>query len=157
MPHRNSYNDLSFLFRGSVDGCKKMILFLQNNENLFCRTPLLWQILRTCPNTKVVFSTTWRDSYNFEYMLDFVTYGGGEDLSARFVGSIPNLESEGRYGRRDLEIQRWLDTNNHAGPWLALDDMVELFSGVHPNLFVCDGTLERLVLLRVVRCLPSNT
>ncbi len=127
-----------------------MILFLdfdgvlhphkQNNENLFCRTPLLWQILRTCPNAKVVFSTTWRDSYNFEYMLDFVIYGGGEDLAHRFVGFTPNLEGEGRYGRRDLEIQSWLDANGHVGPWLAIDDIPELFNGGHPNLHIVDGS-----------------
>jgi hypothetical protein len=125
-----------------------MILFLDLDGVLhpavrgrvpFCHTPLLWQILRACPQAKVIFSTSWRDTFDPVAMLDFVTYGGGEDLEPLFVGETPNLEDEGLYGRRDLEIQRWLDTNNHAGPWLALDDMVELFSGGHPNLYVCDG------------------
>lgn len=125
-----------------------MILFLDFDGVLhpavrgrvpFCHTHLLWQILRACPDVNVVFSTSWRDTFDPVAMLDFVTYGGGEDLEPRFIGETPNCEDEGLYGRRDLEIQRWLDTNNHAGPWLALDDMVELFSGGHPNLYVCDG------------------
>lgn len=125
-----------------------MILFLDFDGVLhpavrgkvpFCHTPLLWQILRACPEVKVVFSTSWRDAFDSVAMLDFVTCGGGEDLELRFIGATPNLEDEGLCGRRDLEIQRWLNTNNHAGPWLAIDDMVELFSIGHPNLYVCDG------------------
>lgn len=112
----------------------------QYDESPFSLTPLLWQILRACPGVQVVFSTSWRDSYDFDNMLDFVTFGGGEDLECRFIGSTPNLEGEGYYGRRDLEIQRWLDNKDHSGTWLALDDMPELFSGGHPNLYVVDGT-----------------
>jgi HAD domain in Swiss Army Knife RNA repair proteins len=127
-----------------------MILFLdfdgvlhphkQNNENLFCRTPLLWQILRACTDAQVVFSTSWRDCYRFDEMVEFVTWGGGEYLAYRFIGSIPNLEGEGRYGRRDLEIQSWLDANGHVGWWLAIDDIPELFNGGHPNLYIVDGS-----------------
>jgi len=125
-----------------------MILFLDFDGVLhpavrgkvpFCHTPLLWKILRASPNMRVVFSTSWRDTFDPAAMLDFVTYGGGEDLETRFIGETPNLEDEGLYGRRDLEIQKWLDTNNFTGPWLALDDMVELFGGGHPNLYLIDG------------------
>ncbi len=104
----------------------------------FCDTALLWQILRACPEAKVVFSTSWRDNFDPVAMVDFVTYGGGEDLEPRFIGETPNLEDEGLYGRRDLDIQRWLDTNNHSGPWLAIDDIVELFHG-NQNLYVVNG------------------
>jgi len=126
-----------------------MILFLDfdgvthpqknRDEDPFCRVELLWEILRACPEVRVVFSTSWRDDYDFDIMLDFVTYGGGEDLSARFVGITPNLEGEGHYGRRDLEIQGWLDANGYSGLWLAIDDMPELFSFGHPNLYVVSG------------------
>lgn len=125
-----------------------MILFLDfdgvihpnvRDEPVFCRLPLLWKVLRSCPEVKVILSTSWRDDYSYEYLLKCVTEGGGEDLAPRFIGQTPNLESEGLYGRRDLEIQNWLDTNKHIGPWLALDDMVEIFSGGHPNLYLIDG------------------
>lgn len=126
-----------------------MILFLdfdgvlhpeRRDAELFCRVALLWDILRTCPDVDVVFSTTWRDIHRPEELLDFVTYGGGEDIAHRFIGSTPSLEAEDPYDRRDLEIQRWIDANGYTGHWLAIDDMPELFNGGHPNLYVVDGT-----------------
>lgn len=72
-------------------------------------------------------------------MLEFVTYGGGEDLAHRFIGRTPSIKVEGDRDRRDLKIQSWLDLNNHSGPWLAIDDMPELFNGGHPNLYIVDG------------------
>lgn len=125
-----------------------MILFLDfdgvlhphlRHEPDFCRNELLWQILHTCPDTQVVFSTSWRDSYKFDEMIEFVTCGGGEDLQHRIIGSIPNLEKEGLYGRRDLEIQSWIDTNDYAEQWLAIDDVPDLFNGGHPNLYIVNG------------------
>jgi hypothetical protein len=131
-----------------MEGDEQMILFLDfdgvlhphlRHEPDFCRNEFLWKILRACPTAQVVFSTSWRDIYSHTEMVGFVTNGGGEDLAHRIIGSIPNLEKEGRYGRRDLEIQGWLDANSHVGPWLAIDDIPELFNGGHPNLYVVDG------------------
>jgi HAD domain in Swiss Army Knife RNA repair proteins len=109
------------------------------DKSPFCIAPQLWKILRAIPTANVVFSTSWRDSYDFDNMLDFVTAGGGEDLVHRFIGNTPNLEAEGHYGRRDLEIQQWLDNHHHTGTWLAIDDMAELFPVGHPNLYLVDG------------------
>lgn len=106
---------------------------------VFCRTPLLWQILRACPDVQVVFSTSWREAYRPEEMLDFATYGGGENLAHRFVGQTPIIKAQSDHDLRDLEIQRWLDANQHTGHWLALDDMLELFHGGHPNLYLVNG------------------
>lgn len=126
-----------------------MIIFLDfdgvlhphvRRETDFCQLPQLWKILRACPETKVVFSTSWREIYDHAEMIAFVASAAGRDLAHRFLDSTPNLESEGRYGRRDLEIQAWLDTNNHSGLWLALDDMPEIFCGQNPNLYVVDGS-----------------
>ena len=125
-----------------------MILFLDfdgvlhphlRHEPDFCHNELLWQILRACPDAQVVFSTSWRDIYSPAELVVLVTNGGGEDLVNRFIGFTPNLEGEGRYGRRDLEIQSWLDANSYVGPWLAIDDIPELFNGGHPNLHIVDG------------------
>jgi len=69
-------------------------------------------------------------------MVEFVTYGGGEDLVQRFIGRTPRIIG---CDRRDLEILRWLIANDHSGPWLAIDDMSELFNGEHPNLYVVNG------------------
>lgn len=97
------------------------------DEPLFSRAPALWEILRACPHVKVVFSTTWRVSYPLCELVKFTTQSGGEDLAHRFVGTTPDLENEGHYGRRDLEIQSWLNDHGHTGPWLAIDDMQDLF------------------------------
>jgi hypothetical protein len=70
-------------------------------------------------------------------MLGFVTLGD-EDISHRVLGQTPRLERDDKSGRRDLEILEWCNINNYAGPWIALDDIPEVFNG-HPNLYVVDG------------------
>lgn len=112
---------------------------LLGREPDFCRLHLLWKILRACPEAKVVFSTSWREVYQPKEMVEFVTCGGGEDLTHRIIGKTPSIEVEGSCDRRDLEIQGWLDFNDYSGPWLAIDDMPELFNGGHPNLYIVDG------------------
>lgn len=108
------------------------------NSEPFCRVAFLWQILRARPDIKVVFSTSWREVYLQDEMVEFVTYGGGEDLSHLFIDKTPSIKLP--RDRRDLEIQSWLKVNNHSGQWLAIDDMPELFGDVrHPNLYVVDG------------------
>jgi len=109
------------------------------HEPDFCRLPLLWQIMRACPNVNVVFSTSWREVYRHDELVEFVTNGGGEDLVHRIVGATPSLENEGRYGRRDMEILSWCEANGYKGQWIALDDIPEVFNG-NPNLYVVDGS-----------------
>ena len=98
----------------------------------FCRVGLLWQLLRDCSLVDVVFSTSWRESYTFEQMLEFVTYGGGEDLAARFVGMTPVLDPN---TTREAECLAWLRANgNEPRRWVALDDAAHWFEG--PNLYL---------------------
>jgi len=111
---------------------------LLRREPDFCRTKLLWKILLACPDVKVVFSTSWRDIYLFDELVNFVTSGGSEHLAVRFIGTTPKID--GLHGRRDLEIQHWLDTNGHSGQWLAIDDMLGLFLDEYPNLYLIDGS-----------------
>lgn len=116
------------------------------DEPLFSRAPALWEILRTCPHVQVVFSTAWRVSYPLSELVKFTTQGGGEDLAHRFVGATPDLESEGYYGRRDLEIQSWLNDHAHAGPWLAIDDTQDIFRDEEGDL--ANGSCLYLVEFR---------
>lgn len=109
-------------------------------DQLFCRTPLLWQILRACENVQVVFSSSWREVHRPDELLDFVTYGGGEDLAHRFAGQTPRIHARSDYDPRLLECLRWLESNGHAdSSWLALDDIPQNFNG-HPNLYLVDRT-----------------
>lgn len=112
---------------------------LTREEPDFCRLHLLWKILRACPHVNIVFSSSWREIYQLEEMVKFVTYGGGEDLADRVIGKTPILGGA-RCDRRDLEIQSWLNTNGYKCQWLAIDDMPKLFNGGHPNLYVVDGS-----------------
>lgn len=107
------------------------------DEPLFSRALALWEILRACPHVQVVFSTTWRVSYPLCELVKFTTQGGGEDLAHRFVGTTPDFENEGHYGRRDLEIQSWLNDHGHTGPWLAIDDTQDLFRDEEGELANC--------------------
>lgn len=127
-----------------------MILFLDFDGVLhpkyigteyFCRTELLWQILRACPNVSVVFSTSWRETHKPEELLNFATYGGGEDLAHRFVGQTPRIRAHSDCDPRGLECHRWLEANGHSGTaWIALDDDPELFHRMfRQNLYVVDA------------------
>jgi hypothetical protein len=149
-----------------------MILFLDfdgvlhpepcGDEGEFCRVPLFWQILRTCPNVSVVLSTSWRSLHRTEELLAFATTGGGEDLIHRFVGSTPSIIQErganiaGRVYRREAECLEWL--RHHGGqnqPWLALDDYPVEFRG--PKLYFVDrrtGLTEADVAAIIQRIQP---
>lgn len=114
-----------------------------DSDQLFCRTPLLWQIMRACPAVQVVFSTSWREIHRPDELLDFVTYGGGEDLAHRFVGQTPIIAKEpgalnhGHVYKRENECLEWLRINGGINqPWLALDDIDHGFRG--PNLHLVD-------------------
>ena len=101
-----------------------------SDDEYFCKTPLLWQILRTCENISVVFSTSWRHLYSFEALVDGVTRGGGENLAHRFAGKTPTIRSHSDYEPRGVECQHWLEANGHSDAvWLALDDTRHNFHG----------------------------
>jgi len=112
-------------------------------NRLFCGLHLLWDILRARPDVEVVFSTSWREVYGPEVMLDFVTANGGEDLINRFIGSNPSLIQEpgayiaGRVHKREAECLAWLSANQRkSSRWLALDDIAYWFSLHCPNLYL---------------------
>lgn len=119
-----------------------MILFLDfdgvlhprdgHNHPLFGRTSLLWQILHACPTAEVVFSTSWRENFTVPEMMNFVTYGGGEELAHRFIGSTPVIDCGENDYRREDECKSWLVANsleNH--PWLAIDDNASWFDAAN--------------------------
>ena len=128
-----------------------MILFLdfdgvlhsltgENDDEYFCRLPFLWEILRARPEVDVVFSTSWREIYRQEEMLDFVTSNGGEDLRHRFIGQIPSIPVDrdaDDYRSREIECLAWLTENKRdLARWLALDDFEYWFSHESQNLYL---------------------
>ncbi len=129
-----------------------MILFLDfdgvlhpetgDESDLFCCRPVLWEILRARADVDVVFSTSWRESYPPEALLDFVTARGGEELRHRFIGQTPTVPvapGADDYRRRERECLAWLAQHPHAPlRWLALDDVAYWFSRASPNLYLVD-------------------
>lgn len=116
-----------------------MILFLDfdgvthpecaDSDQLFSCTGQLWEILRASPDVQVVFSTSWREIHQPEELLDFTTFGGGENLAHRFIGATPMIVREqgafihGQVYKREDECREWLRNNGGVKqPWLALDD-----------------------------------
>ena len=117
---------------------------IENDEYTFSRVSFLWQILRSCPDADVVFSTSWRITYKFEEMLSFVTYGGGEDLELRFIGATPSIVREkmsNKTGaaRREQECRLWLLGNGHQKTsWIAIDDNAVFFTDDCSALYLVD-------------------
>ena len=93
-------------------------------DQLFNGAPVLWKLLRKYPNIDVVFSTSWRTQYSFDELVNFATYGGGEDLEHRFLGTTPNI----RHIARQDECLLWLNTNAPDRSWFALEDDALLFN-----------------------------
>ena len=92
-------------------------------DTVFCCLPHLWTILRARPDIEVVFSSSWREVYDPDMMLDFITTNGGEDLLPRFIGSNPVLVNNQCDYQREAECLAWLRGNGMLNrPWLALDD-----------------------------------
>jgi len=107
-------------------------------DRFSCR-PVLWQILRACPDVDVVFSTSWREFRSQKEMIQLMTRNGGGDLRHRFVGQTPVIPLA-RYGGyphpREEECLRWLSENRRTHTvWLALDDVAWLFSPNCRNLY----------------------
>lgn len=114
-------------------------------SELFCRRPLLWDILDACPHLGVMFSTSWRQEFTVDQLIEFVTENGGESFTDRFLGALPTLFSEpGAYiarpiYKRESEIKYWLFGNRlQTMPWMALDDFAGNFSPNCPNLLLVD-------------------
>ena len=128
-----------------------MVLFLDfdgvlhpesEDTELFCRTPRLWRILRTCPHVSVVFSTAWREMHPMKELVRLATEDGGEDLKRRFIGVTPQIDPYSipeDLSWRETECLTWLNqSGNLETPWLALDDLDYLFSPSCPNLHLTD-------------------
>jgi hypothetical protein len=149
-----------------------MILFLDfdgvlhpavNGEPDFCRLPLLWEILRACPHVDIVLSTSWRELYCQDDLVQLVTRGGGEDLAHRFIGSTPSFLREKNVTylwHRNTEILTWLEGNgcSHRA-WLAVDDTARWFPKNSPRCYLTNpktGLTEADVTAIIQRIKPVS-
>ena len=116
------------------------VLHPQNKGAVFTCTSVLWAVLRLHPHLRVVISSSWRWDRSLENMKRLVTANGGEDLAGRIVGVTPKLRHTIYAGSRQLECEAWLQANSLSDmPWLALDDMPELFEADTSHLYQVDA------------------
>jgi hypothetical protein len=127
------------------DGVTHAVSASDTDEGVFSRVHLLWEILRDHPEVQVVFSTSWREIYAQDELVNFATANGGEDLVPRFIGQAPRHRSEegsymaGPIHVRETECRFWLIGNGFAkSSWIALDDDATGFSPECTNLILAN-------------------
>ena len=105
-------------------------------------TPVLWETLDRIPEASVVITSTWRERYSFQELLELLRAHGGERYASRFIGVTPIMESATEFvpGIRQREIEAWLTTNGASQKsYLILDDIEEYFDSTCKNLYLVDG------------------
>lgn len=95
------------------------------DEELFCRLPLLEELLREHPCVEVVISSSWRLTHSLAQMRAFFA----PDMRARVVGATPvrprtaGLPRELADYERERECVAWMMNRRSRGAaWLAVDD-----------------------------------
>lgn len=107
---------------------------------LFCRLPLIEDVLLRHPHVQIVISSSWREHHSLdELRLHFC-----HELRERVVGCTPlarqdPCEPAMRYVR-EMECTSWLQVHRPAvlarSGWLALDDVPWMFKPMSPNLML---------------------
>lgn len=108
-------------------------------DNLFCRMPLIEEVLREFPRIQIVISSSWREHYSLDDIRDFFDAGMQDrviDVTPIFermkdlwpTGTAPEYE-------RQWECELWMEENRPWGArWLAIDDRPTWFSPDCQNL-----------------------
>lgn len=106
---------------------------------LFGHAERLAEVLAGFESVDIVISSSWRTHFDLHRLAGFLP----PVLGNRVVGATPVLDASNPDGMRRLECETWLNMRGMACcPWLALDDMPELFfagryAPVPPNLVWC--------------------
>ncbi len=147
----------------------KLILFLDFDgvlhpqpcfqDNVFCRLPLLEEVLREFPTLPIVISSSWREQESLEFLKSYFS----ADIAQRMIGVTPlyrhpafdHLKNPSVDFERQWEIENWCDENQyHASNWIAIDDYAPWFEPECPNLLLTSAAtgfiLEDQQRLRVM-------
>jgi hypothetical protein len=102
-------------------------------EDLFCRAPLLNNILSLRP-CNLVISSSWRFNFDLNQLKSKLP----ESLAKLIVGTTgpPAIGQVPRY----TEIKQYLETYRPLADWRALDDSFLEFPKNCPNLILCHPT-----------------
>ena len=114
---------------------------------LFCRLPLIENVLREFPRVEIVISSTWRLKWNQTVAIVELRKHFSSDIAGRVIGVNPNYIDLDREKapdgldsfHRQWECEMWLRAHRPAGtPWLALDDRAYMFRPFCKNLMALD-------------------
>ena len=130
-----------------------MILFLDfdgvlhadpcsDQTELFCRLPLLEEVLRDTPQVEIVVSSSWRECRTIDQLRNLFS----ADIRQRVIDVTPMAgahqelaELIGPTYRRSIEVEAWLRASGRPWlPWIALDDKRHWFRPFTKNLVCCD-------------------
>lgn len=109
----------------------------------FSAASSLWKLLEKIPDLSVVITSTWRERYSFEELVEQLENNGGRSYAERFIGVTPIMESTTDFvpGIRQIEIESWLVKNKSMDePYIILDDIERYFGSACRNLYLVDGT-----------------
>lgn len=128
------------------------------DETTFANLPLLEDWLRTNTHVNVVISSSWREMMDLEVLQHIFS----EDLHSRIIDKCPIAlsEPEPEFWRH-AEIMAWINLNQYAGNWLALDDTSYEFPPEFAQLVLCDreiGIDESIIkelTTRITSCLKD--
>jgi len=118
-------------------------------DELFCRLPLVEEVLRDYPQVQLVISSAWRLAYR-RRPISRLRQHFSPDIAGRIVGVTPDYcradEAMAPNGlglfTRQWECVDWLRAHRPAGaPWLAIDDRDCLFAPSCGNLILCDSAV----------------
>ena len=124
------------------------------------RLALTLDTVRVDVDIRIVISSSWRMLFSLRRMVELLP----ARIVHRVVGMTPVLDASNPNGMRRLECETWLNMRGMACcPWLALDDMPELFfagryAPVPPNLVWCKdmfGEIEAAEFLQKINAIQA--
>ena len=109
---------------------------------LFCRLPVLEEVLREFPAVEIVITSTWRQTRSLSELKEFFS----PDIAQRIIGATPNWQDHAELAEqigpsyiRSVEIEAWLRIRGQPWlQWLALDDKRHWFRPFCENLVLSD-------------------
>lgn len=123
----------------------------RHTQRAFCYLPRFENVLRAFPRTKVVVTSTQRETKSLLELRSLFA----PDVARAIIGATPVktlLNAEDIFEVRYREIQSYL-AGSLDSRWVALDDDATLFPLPCPNLIVCDdgfGAREEAALRSVL-------
>ena len=121
---------------------------LQDSSQLFCRLPLIEEVLREFQIVEIVISSAWRLEYRepVQAVIELRAHFSA-DIAPRILGVTPqcvylttkNAPAGLTKYDRHWECEAWMQTHRAPGTrWMALDDRTYLFEPNAANLMAFD-------------------